>query len=187
MFENTADKIVVIDGKTIKLKPLAPEGLSTILDYIRKTKKPPSAVESFLANMDKLKDYPALMAEGLKNAQKMDHEIQLRERFANPEVPLAAFFDEDVCVLLLHATASPNDPKWTMAECEALVKKMGPIHIVSMLGTIFPANTEKKDPASSDSSSSSIETSGPTSATKSSSPSSTDGPPNNSIEPPGSK
>lgn len=147
----SAIRSVEIDGKPLLLTILGGEGFSCIVDYIRKTRKPPSAVERVLAQ---LKDSEITLSEQIKSdllrdAMKMDHEEAMRERFAPPNIPKTAFFDADVIALIFSLIALPKQPHYTVEYCREIVDRLGPLFIMTKISECFPSDPEKKGQVSS--------------------------------------
>lgn len=144
-------KTTEIDGKTFFLQMLSPESFSCVVDYIRKTRKPPSSMERVLAQ---IKESGVELSsderkELLKDAMRMDHEEAMRERFAMPEVPKNAFLEADVIALIFSLAATAKHPEYTFDESKKLVDRLGPTLVMTKLGDCFPSDPSKKDQASS--------------------------------------
>lgn len=155
MFDAVAAKPLILQKEgeqplTLLLSPLAPEGLSLIVDYCKQHKQPESEVTRTLRLL-KDADLNQVTAEDrremLLHAQELDHEERMRDRFVEMTLPPGVFFDADVLALLLHLTGQPKQPDLSLDRAKEIVQHYTPLAIIAHIGMLFPADTEKKDPA----------------------------------------
>jgi hypothetical protein len=143
--------MIELEGKKVLLNQLAPQALSGLVDYIFKNKKPQSTLETVYEQTARLKMPETLAGVIITKAMELDHEERMRERFSEPKLPTSAFFDADVCAMMLSLAASANQPDMTPEVCKGIVDRMGPIAVIATISRALPENTAKKDTGSSDS------------------------------------
>lgn len=145
MFINSGPVAVDIGGSVYRLQPISPDGLSCLVDYIRKNKTPESAFDRVCK---KLSGLPASVQEAaITAAIKCDHEETMRGKYAPEALPKSALFDEDVCALMFSLVAGANHPEMTQDKCAEVIKKVGLLIVLAKLTLAFPTDLEKKDVA----------------------------------------
>lgn len=158
MYTNIGPRPAQIGGRTLLLTPLSPEAMSTIVDHVWSTKRR-TALSHVIPELNNLP--PELAKVAVETAVRLDN----AEKFAPIELPKSALLDPDVVALVLHLTAVPENPDFTLDACKKLVEQVGAVMVLANIAFVFPGDPEKKDGGSSANSASGPESSGSASAT----------------------